>query len=75
LDRNRNVSRRLVVKHLQREDLLEINRPGGASIIELATLEEEFKEEWTLVSHTFGFYDIGVGRWAGILSMVFERPY
>jgi hypothetical protein len=41
----------------------------------LTTLEEEFEDDWTLVSHTFAFYDTGAERLAGILSLIFERPY
>jgi hypothetical protein len=72
---SKNVARRLVIKHLRPEDLVELNRPGGAAIIGLTSLEEEFKDDWTLVSHTIGFYDVASSSWAGILTVMFERPY
>ena len=72
---SRKVARRLVIKHLSPEDLVDLDRPGDAVAIMLTTLEEEFEDDWTLVSHTFAFYDTGAERLAGILSLIFERPY
>ena len=72
---SRKVARRLVIKHLSPEDLVDLDRPGDAVAIMLTTLEEEFEDDWTLVSHTFAFYDTGAERMVGILTLIFERPY